>query len=671
MKKIFLVFSSAVVLLFLAFSLQQKKEHLNSVSYPSVDIINPDPKKEQVDRAKFERELNEFASVHHILIAKGVLVGSKTEADLYTYMTYGEGKIPQELKQANKSDAKASDVTSGYLIVRGNLDSQLLVNKFRELGYNAVSFEKISFLRSFIVLLNETAVLCVLIFLLTFSGLSLIYRIKDLRFAGIRLVAGESLLTVTLRPVIADFKTITLINGGMWLVGLLVLGFNHSLQFNFALLLAFGAILYAALLLFISLAFSIIYLFSLHNSKLMSLINGRLPLKRILGVMLLAQFIAIVTVGFTVKQFSTDYASYEEMNQAQNKWQAAKDRYLTTYSWAAGGVKKTEADKTDQLCYDFLNEAVNQQDALLCENRNTKNLPSFLRDKVDAAEYGPDGNAIYVTPNYLIKQNVEISSELKERLQHLKPGEFGLLFPEKLKGQEQELTQAFLKSWNSLFDESKYQGSSFEVVKGYLANNQKRFYYNSGLDSMTTTQFIKDPIIVVWTPTSTRSTPGSNMYWAATLSSRIAFKDYDSTIKLLKKYKLYKYMGLVESGLARYQRTSNELKTRLISLLIGSALSIVTSIFMFTLMNLLYFEEFRREIFIKRIAGLSFTEIHFNYLLAQLATLMVASIAGFWLTKDLAIITGTTVLFLGIGAVLTYRQFKHEDEIAATVMKGQ
>ena len=47
-------------------------------------------------------------------------------------------------------------------------------------------------------------------------------------------------------------------------------------------------------------------------------------------------------------------------------------------------------------------------------------------------------------------------------------------------------------------------------------------------------------------------------------------------------------------------------------------LGIATSILLFNTMNRLYFEEFRRAIFIKRIAGLRFLEIHHTYLFAQL-----------------------------------------------------
>lgn len=44
------------------------------------------------------------------------------------------------------------------------------------------------------------------IFLLTFMSLTLIYRIKSLRQAGIRLIAGESLFGVALRPVLEDVR---------------------------------------------------------------------------------------------------------------------------------------------------------------------------------------------------------------------------------------------------------------------------------------------------------------------------------------------------------------------------------------------------------------------------------------------------------------------------------
>ena len=52
---------------------------------------------------------------------------------------------------------------------------------------------------------------------------------------------------------------------------------------------------------------------------------------------------------------------------------------------------------------------------------------------VKITDYVPNGNTIYVSPNYLEKQNVGVSDEFLAQMKKLKRGEFGLIIPEKLK----------------------------------------------------------------------------------------------------------------------------------------------------------------------------------------------------------------------------------------------
>ena len=67
----------------------------------------------------------------------------------------------------------------------------------------------------------------------------------------------------------------------------------------FAILLYFtGVTLYFFALCFISLGLSLIYLLGLKATSLVEVMRGRLPLRRLLGVMFLGQFVAIVVCWY-------------------------------------------------------------------------------------------------------------------------------------------------------------------------------------------------------------------------------------------------------------------------------------------------------------------------------------------------------------------------------------
>ena len=96
----------------------------------------------------------------------------------------------------------------------------------------------------------------------------------------------------------------------------------------------------------------------------------------------------------------------------------------------------------------------------------------------------------------------------------------------------------------------------------------------------------------------------------------------------------------------------------------GGVFGIATSVLLFNTMNFLYFEEFRKQIFLKKIAGLGFVNIH------QMILLSVGSLLVFLLTQEWWIALVTLLLFItNAWFILLYRSHK-EDHLLATVLKG-
>lgn len=185
------------------------------------------------------------------------------------------------------------------------------------------------------------------------------------------------------------------------------------------------------------------------------------------------------------------------------------------------------------------------------------------------------------------------------------------------------------------------------------------------------TQYLQDSILVVLTPESTGDTPNSRMLWAVTPFEAMSFKGYDQTIALLKQHDLYDAVAYVYSSYLTYLSRLQDARTAFISLIFGTVLGFATSILLFNAMVLIYFEQFRREIFIKRLAGLGFAELHRGYLLAQAVTLFLGFLVLSLLTKQL-VISGLTLTFFLLNAlVILYRQHKKDEQVAITVLKGQ
>ena len=96
----------------------------------------------------------------------------------------------------------------------------------------------------------------------------------------------------------------------------------------------------------------------------------------------------------------------------------------------------------------------------------------------------------------------------------------------------------------------------------------------------------------------------------------------------------------------------------------------MTSILLFNTMNLLYFEEFRRDIFIKQVSGFTFWELYHSYLLAQLLVFFLGLLASLFLTQSIWLSFIVFLLFTGNSVVLLQLQMKKESKMSVMILKG-
>lgn len=440
------------------------------------------------------------------------------------------------------------------------------------------------------------------------------------------------------------------------------------------LLVAFsiGVGLYLLFLLGISLVLSLLYLMSLSHKALVPVLKGRLPLKRLMTLTLLCQLVAVFTVGYAVKTGLTSYQRLQELQLSKQAWEDRADYYQISFG-LGDRVKDTE---NQSKWYAFAKEAIEEEQALYVKD----NLLHFAnpQGKNEQGEtldtYSPDANTLYVSPSYLEKEKVVVDAETKQKLAHLQKGEFVLLLPEHLRSQEAELKKIFEESL-SYYGKSGEEASApldyeMKAHVSYLPMGEKRFVYNNG-ENPVSTQYLTDPILVVFTPTSTGDSFTSLSSWSINAGKNIFVKGYEDGIKLLKNAGIYDQVSYLKEVRSVYLARYYEVQTQTLTLILGAIIGIASSLLLFYSVNLLYFEQFRREILIKRISGLRFFETHAQYMISQFASFVFGASLFIWRSRDVVIGLVTLSIFL-VSAILTlYRQAQKESRVSMTIMKGK
>ena len=676
MKRFFILISMVLVSLYMVITSVDHREEILFGNYLSVDVTGMVINQPVASREEVTEALSHLAVEHKSLIARRIVEPNEAGETRFTYATYGQGELPAGLTVSSKESAETSDLLGSYLIVSGSLDGVSLQTTLKELGYNGfVSKRTESF--SMILLLATTpmGLLSLAIFLLTFMSLTLIYRIKSLRQAGIRLIAGESLFGVTLRPVLEDVRQLIISMLVSILLGFGILWYQGALFMSMVQLVIIGLLLYGLSLVGISILLSVVYLFGLQENGLMDLLKGKLPLKRMMALMMVGQLLAVLVVGSSATALLPHYREMQEMERASDKWSQSSDRYRLSFGWSSAFADEEGMRKDNREWQTFTEERLAHTDSLYIMS-NVHNFSNGAEVDLDGNrlnDYTPAGNVIYVSPRYLIEEKITVSSEFMDKMQNLSEGEFGLILPESLREQSfyyQNLFAAYLQGFSSVsFEEASQKAYSPKITMAFTETGQERFLYNDGYK--TTRQYLKDPIIVVLTPQATGTGPVAGMLWGTTANSSLKLDQYQDSIIALKEQGMYHKVSYLIKSQLFFAKVLNDKRMEFYSLLIGTILTLSTAILLFDSMNLLYFEQFRREIMIKRLSGMTIHELHGKYLLGQGGVLLLGLILSSLLTGD-GLLSALVVALFALNALLILvRQDKKEEAGSMAVLKGK
>ena len=670
MKKLFILISNLLASLFFVWVFTIWTDTYVSYYYPNVVVRDSSPETTFQHVAtrleKLAEETDSFIAIQHQdLNSEGTPV--------FSYTTFGNGKLPDGLQEKNLEDAQSSSVETNYFVFDGNLDIHLLREELSQLGLTNMHLTIPSKLSTLMAIFsNGFQLIGLLIFILTFGALTLISQISQLRSSGIRLISGEKRWSIFLRPVGEDLKGIAV---GFSLAGVLAILMQKilSLPTQSLMTIGEGLLSYNLILLSISLFFAQLFAVGIKKIHLMQIIKGQVPVRGIISLILIGQLLAIIIVTLGIGSSLKYSQAWQQHRIGQEAW--SQERQLITLSISREGTSPgfdEQAQRKLRTWYQLMDLAVSEQKAFLSRHqlidRTLQNGMASSKNFITSTEwhdYNPNGNVLIVTPQYLERQNIPVDTTIEQKMNHLDVGEFVLLLPEHLRSEEEHYKSVFEDDLTSRMS-SQDERQQMTATVGYLESGQDRFVYNT--TPISYQQFLKDPIIIVITPQSTG--PQSVLFWVDAVQNYVLFNQLSDAQELIQRQGIENWVSEMQTGYHNYITLLDNIQRERWVMLAGAVLGIATSILLFNTMNRLYFEEFRRAIFIKRIAGLRFLEIHRTYLFAQLGVFLLGFIASVFLMVEIVVAFLVSLLFTGLSLLQLHVQMQKENKMSMLVLKG-
>ena len=670
MKKLFILISNLLASLFFVWVFTIWTDTYVSHYYPNVVVRDSSPETTFQHVAtrleKLAEETDSFIAIQHQDInSEGTTV--------FSYTTFGNGKLPDGLQEKNLEDAQSSSVETNYFVFDGHLDIHLLREELSQLGLTNMHLiipSKLSTLMA--IFSNGFQLISLLIFILTFGALTLISQISQLRSSGIRLISGEKRWSIFLRPVGEDLKWIAI---GFSLAGVLAILMQKilSLPTQSLTTIGEGLLSYNLILLSISLFFAQLFAVGIKKIHLMQIIKGQVPVRGIISLILIGQLLAIIIVTLGIGSSLKYSQAWQQHRIGQEVW--SQERQLIILSISRDGTSPgfdEQAQRKLRTWYQLMDLAVSEQKAFLSRHqlieRTLQNGMASSKNLTTSTEwhdYSPNGNVLIVTPQYLERQNIPVDTTIEQKMNHLDVGEFVLLLPEHLRSEEEHYKSVFEDDLTSRMS-SQDERQQMTATVGYLESGKDRFVYNT--TPISYQQFLKDPIIIVITPQSTG--PQSILFWVDAVQNYVLFNQLSDAQELIQRQGIENWVSEMQTGYHNYITLLDNIQRERWVMLAGAVLGIATSILLFNTMNRLYFEEFRRAIFIKRIAGLRFLEIHRTYLFAQLGVFLLGFVASVFLQVEIVVAFLVLLLFTGLSLLQLHVQMQKENKMSMLVLKG-
>ena len=663
MKRVFLFISNLLLTFFLIATLSFWKDSLPQILFPGAAVLSG-----QADYSTVKEKLNSLAKEHNSLIARTIWEVDSDGKSRTFYEAFGDGQLPDWMPPASQESIHKSDLLNNYNIISGSLTSQELATHLKELGLekaNAFENDRVSFVLAMFTQPNQLT--STLIFLLTFLALIVIGQIQSLSQSGIILISGERLSHLFFRSLARDGLDILLFGLPAFLIAsvlVIYLGYPYEIQTFLVILFIF----YNSLLLLLSLLIAFLFTISLKRVHLLSIIKGKLPIKSILRILYFGQALSILLVIVGFGRLSIYHHIFMKNEAGQATWEQ-RSNVVTLQTGRSSQMKnldelQTNADKW----FDFIQHAIDNENAFLIKHNLVEQALKQATSNHNETEnnpYGVEGkNILYVTPNYFKKEGIKLTSETFQKINTLKDGQILAILPEELQKNEKDIKSTLQQELTNRLYSSK-SNQTVEVSIAYTNQKNDVFLYNT--THIAYDQWLSNPIFLVLSPKVLGK--ASSIFWFTNLEY-LYFTDLHQTQELLKHYQLDHMVSRLSSARETYLQLNQKIKIEIFSNLASAMFAILTSILLFTSLNLLYFEAFRKTIFLKKIAGYYFFELHSRYITSQIIALFLGSGLALIISKNIWITLILFFSFSSLAVLLLKICDKKESKTYASIIKG-
>lgn len=676
MKRIFIWISTGLIGIFLILAIKTNQQVMTFLSYESVNVVGQRDDMRTVSRETFTETLNKLALTTDSIIARRIIEPQQDGQMRFAYDIYGEGEIPDDINVASEQAILTSDLVSSYLILHhGSLNGQMLSDTIYTLGFNNVTISSDAPLNALIsIAINEISIIGLSLLLLSWTAVILIYSIKNIRTAGICYMSGLGYYQILFQEIVPDIRLIVSSNLIVCLLGMITFISMHTFQTKLIVIYLIGMMIYASMLAIISIVLSLIYIISLKGVNLVEILKGKIPLKRLLLLLLIGQLSSTVVVGWTVNSLLFHYRDMRIKEEASNEWEKNQDYFQLIYSYSAAMRGEKEEQELNKKWYNFVgNMLKNDASSLFIYSALDQLYYDRMFDDEGQQVVVDEPPVIFVTPSYLKGREKGIEDSFMQEIESLSLGQFGLIIPETLSHRRQELESVIVERMSGfasvdLFPEHEHL-FDVESITTVAAESKRYFIYNTNPN--ISVQYLDDPIVVVTTPQAMGDTPSSHLFWGVNVASSLYLRDYENIEIQLKESGLYQAVSYILNARLSYLAVLHEHRTSFVILLVGTFLGLLTSILLFDTMHLLYFEQFRRDILVKRLAGVTFWEIHQYYIFLQTIVLVMGGGIVSLISRNILISLLVPLLFAFNTLVILYAQSKRENKFAITILKGK
>lgn len=658
MRKIFIAIYNVLLSIFVLWFCFQLSDSLMFRHYPSVSVMTGN---DTVTHEKVKRTLDELASNHHSTIVRQIEIADDTNH--YQYEYFGIDNRLDEYPSAKLDVINASTLFNNYYILSGNLSTQKLKKCMLNIGFMEVFENNPDVLSKFTTLITtQSGMLWMIISSMSFLSFVLIEQIKNVKEFSIRLISGEQTMDLLTKEIMSVTKDILYVFFPIMIIiilGLLIVNASEIILHQLIIsLCGFNGILWLGSVFILKLTKH-----SLSKSPKNLLIKGKFKsgtIKAIVGIM---QILAIVLCTFGLTTFKIYLRNYQDMEQGSKVWQQHENFVNVTTNRQFVTINFENKSNRFMKWFEFMEQKIKNDEAMLVKHSLVEENIQSMSNQISREK---TQNIIYVSPLYINKAGINVSNSQRQKINHLNYGETVLLVPENQNNLFETTKKQIIESLSN-FQNNISPKKAFKIIETItLASNKEYFIFNQ--TSLSSQQFIKDPIFVVVTPQSL----GKDSYplWMSDLNDYMVFDNMQKTKDDLRYFGLMSDINDIENSAKRHRLLRDFYLNEIFISIVVSLFAMITGFLVFSIASVMYFETFRREIFIKRINGLRFVETHYKYMMLLMVIFSLSFIISVIFTHDLLNSSISLVLFMVMTVIILIIQNLKEKEYSVQVAKG-